>query len=52
MNFNHNPLILFGWGNRIRTYIHGFRVRCPTIERFPIMGLLKDLISFLKREAI
>ena len=24
-----------GWGNRIRTYIHGVRVRCPAVERSP-----------------
>ena len=28
-------LILFGWGTRSRTSIHGVRVRCPTIERSP-----------------
>ena len=31
-----NPFKSFGWGTRIRTLIHGVRVRCPTIERSPI----------------
>ena len=32
---SHSPLILNGWGTRIRTLINGVRVRRPTIERFP-----------------
>jgi hypothetical protein len=33
---NENPLMISsGWGIRIRTLIHGVRVRCPTIERSP-----------------
>ena len=30
-----NLLYLFGWETRIRTWIYGVRVRCPTIERSP-----------------
>jgi hypothetical protein len=26
---------IYGWEKRIRTSIHGVRVRCPTIERSP-----------------
>jgi hypothetical protein len=34
-SFAHTPFCS-GWGTRIRTLIHGVRVRCPTVERSPI----------------
>src|SRR5262249_39192370 len=29
------PLAACGWGTRIRTWINGVRVRCPTVRRSP-----------------
>ncbi len=28
-------LFYFGWGRRIRTFVYGSRVRCPTTRLFP-----------------
>lgn len=30
-----NPFLFNGWETKIRTWIHGVRVRCPTVERSP-----------------
>ena len=37
----------FGWGTRIRTYIHGVRVRGPAVRRSPSIALsLSKLTDF------
>ena len=38
MENGKHPIISFGWETRIRTLIHGVRVRCPTIERSPTIS--------------
>jgi hypothetical protein len=37
-----DPFLFYGWGKGSRTPIHGVRVRCPTIERSPILNKVKS----------